>query len=498
MRRLLAPLALVGVLLVHALFAGGCSPLRKTVMPADVPHTVIFVSGPVDTVNHIVHLHWFGTDPHGYIAGYEVRMLNPLAPADSAWHFTVHTDSILTVYTPTGYVAPVFEVRAINDQGVRDPNPARELFQFKNLPPIVKLVTKPISADHSDTTFASVTVTWSVNDPDGNAAAVICRMWLDGQAASPLVVTGTSFTMPSSRFLVNGAYTTGRRTLYIQGIDDGGMEGPVDSVTWYVKSPVTGARARLLLVDDIPSTVTIKHYVDTLYTNAVARAGAAGGVAPDQYRVLHLQYNQPFRSAKDLEQTFKLFEAVIWYRGEQTAFSTLLDSYAIGPNGEGLGPYLDGGGKLFIESLNPVNSWSSYGPLPQSFIQRYLNCSGTFQFAQAPDSSGSWGLPSSGVLQVPGVSPVDSLQNRRILGGLRGFVANNASQVLITVPPNLTTPPQPRIAMPVAMAVPQAGGGIFILDTYPLISASISTPGFPERASLVLDKIFRLLGLTVP
>lgn len=324
---------------------------------------------------------------------------------------------MVTVFTPTGYAAPVFEARAIDDHGVRDPNPARQLFQFSNVPPVVQLVGKPNAFDHSDTTFASVTVTWTVADQDGDAGAVITRLWLDGQAGSPLDTVGTSFTMPSSRFLSGGVYLSGRRTLYIQGIDDGGMAGPIDSVTWYVKSPVTGTRARLLLIDDVPSTDAAKVRVDTLYSHAVANTG----IAADSYRVLHLQFNQPWRSAKDLEQTFKQFETVVWYRGEQTAYSRVLDSYAVGPQGEGIGPYLDGGGKLFIESLNLVAAWSSYGPLSQGFVQRYLNCSGTLHYAVAPDSSGAWGLGSSGVLQCPGVA--DSLQNKRIITGLRAFVA---------------------------------------------------------------------------
>ncbi len=491
MRRPLALLHLAALALAGAIAAAGCSSLKKTVMPTEPPHTTIFVSGPVDTVNHIVHLHWFGTSAHGYIVGYEARMLNPAAAADSAWRFTTRTDSLVTIYTPTGLTSPVFEVRAIDDHGVRDPNPARQLFHFSNQPPIVKLVGKPNAADHSDTTFASVTVTWTVTDPDGNPDAVVCRTWLDGQADNPLVASGGTFTMPSSRFMTNGTYTSGRRTLYIQGVDDGGMAGPIDSVTWYVRTPVTGNRARLLLIDDVPNTDPAKIRVDSLYANAVANSA----LQPGTWRVLHLQFNQPFRSAKDLEQTFEQFESVVWYRGEQTAYSRVLDSYAIGPNGEGLGPYLDGGGKAFIESLNLVSSWSSYGPLTQAFIRNYLNVDGTFQYVQPPDSSGAWGLGTGRVLQCPGVA--DSLQNNRILTGLRAYVARDPSQILFLAPAHLLTQNNP-IAMPVAMNVQQANGGRFIVSSYPLVSGTISTASFPQRATIVLRKILGLLGLNSP
>jgi len=175
----------IPVALAAALFAG-CA-LKGVTQPTSVPHTIVFVQGPIDTVNHVVHLFWFGSDASGYIAGYELRLLNPLAPSDSLWRFTTSTDTLLTVYTPTGGTSAVFEVRAINDRGVRDPNPAVERFEFRNRPPIVRFVGKPNPGDHSDTTFASVTVDWSVLDLDGDATKVIYMVWLDGQAVSVLV-----------------------------------------------------------------------------------------------------------------------------------------------------------------------------------------------------------------------------------------------------------------------------------------------------------------------
>jgi hypothetical protein len=456
----------------------------KPVLP---PDTRIFIEGPVDTVNHIVHLHWFGSEANGYIAGYEVRLLNPAAPADTNWVFTTLTDSIVTVLTPTGFTAAIFEVRAIDDKGVKDPDPARQPFNFRNTPPLVKLIGKPNIGDHSDTTFASATIDWSVSDPDGDASKVIIRVWLDGRASTPDLASGTTYTVPSDRFLIGGVYTTGRRTLFIQGIDDGGMAGPIDSVTWYVRKPVVGTRARLLLVDDVPNTDGSKARVDSLYANAIVNAG----LQPGTWSVLHLQFSKPFRSEKDLEQTFKQFETVVWYRGEQSLFSSTLANY-----GEGIGPYLDAGGRMFLESLNLTTAMSTNGALSLDFVDRYLNSDGVFQFPQAPDSSAAWGLSSTGeVLYVPELA--DSLLCRRNIAGLRGFMTRTASQSLIVAPAHVLSQNN-SIPMAVALDVPQANGGRFIVSTFPMVSGTISTPGFPQRASLVLLKIFGLLGLTGP
>ena len=479
------PLAILVLCAAAALALAGCG-LKGITKPQSVPDTFIFVQGPVDTVNHIVHLHWWGTDPNGYIIGFEVRLLNPAAPADTNWRFTKLKDSLLTVATPTGFTEAVFEARAINDRGVRDPDPARQPFKFRNVPPVLRLVGKPNAAERSDTTFASVTVDWTVSDPDGDAGRVVCRIWLDGHADAPLVASGTTFTMPSQQFLQDGAYRSGYRTLYIQGIDDGGMAGPVDSVRWYVRQPVAGTRARLLLVDDVPHSDAANTRVDTLYANAVANAG----LDPATWTVLRLESNQPFRSVKDLEQTLKQFETVIWYRGEQSALPTVMANYS-----DGIGPYLDSGGRMFIESLNLTQAMSTYGAFSLDFVSRYLNSDGVFQYPSPPDFSAAWGLSGSGLLRCPALD--DSLLNLRIVVGLRAFRTRDSAQVLISAPPHTLSQDNP-IEMPLALDVPQPGGGRLIVDSYPMVSATISVAGFPQRASIVLLKILGRLGLTGP
>jgi hypothetical protein len=492
--RALVPLV---VLLVVAWAAGGCS--KKILAPTieSAPHTVIFIQGPVDTVNHVVDLHWYGTDPHGYIAGYEVRLLNPAAPADSAWQFTEKKDSLLTVLTPNGFTQAVFEARAINDRGVRDPHPARQTFNFRNLPPIVVITGMPNASEHSDTTFASVTVDWTVVDPDGDPTKTVERVWLDGRGDFPQITQGTEFTMPSSEFLQGGKYLSGPRTLYVQAIDDGGMAGDTASVTWYVRQPVPGTRPRLLIVDDAQYTGGAKTRVDTLYSNALTRCG----LDPTTMRYLHLSASQPFRSARDLAQTFGQFENVLWYRGEMTSLPTVLMNY-----GDGVGQYLDAGGHLYLESLNLIASWSSFGPFDVSFVQRYLNSDGVFLFGLPPDSSANWGVSSihPTVLHSPLLS--DSVLAKRNIAGIRGFISHTRSEMLLTAPAGGFTQGN-TIEMPVALDVPQASGGRFMVVTFPMVTGTVDaspsdttyvTYPFPQRASVVLLQMLQRFGLSGP
>ena len=260
---------------------------------------------------------------------------------------------------------------------------------------------------------------------------------------------------------------------------------------------MTGTRARLLVVDDDPDVGPQKTRVDTLFANAIVRAG----LVPGTWTTLHLASNQPFRSPKDLEQTLKLFETALWYRGEQPLVSTGLATY-----GAGIGPYLDAGGRMFIESRELISAWSSPGAFTRDFVSRYLNSDGVFLFPQTPDSSASWGLKSVPpvVLSCPGVA--DSLLNKRNLGGLRAFQTRNPAQALVVVPAHKLSQDN-AFDMAVALNVPQAGGGQLIVDTYPIVSGSIdASPGdstyvshpFPQRASTVLLKILGLLGLSGP
>jgi hypothetical protein len=67
-----ARLLALAAMTLAALFAAGCG-VKGTLVPNTPPETNVFVDGPVDTVNHVVHLRWFGSDPDGQVARYEYR-----------------------------------------------------------------------------------------------------------------------------------------------------------------------------------------------------------------------------------------------------------------------------------------------------------------------------------------------------------------------------------------------------------------------------------------
>ena len=495
---LLAAVAGLGV-------TAGCGLTKKltgTQHANQPPHTVLFVNGAIDTVNHVVHLYWFGSDADGAVAGFEWQMKNPVAPADSAWHFTTNTDSLFIVQAPAGYTNPVFSVRAIDNAGARDPNPPRQTFEFSNQAPTVKLTQKPLP---TDTTFSSVTVAWSATDVDGDVGKLQYLVWLNGNEGSPEMTTATTFTMPSSRFLVNGNLTTGPRKLYVRAIDDGGRAGPADSVTWVVRRPVTGVRARLLLVDDVPRASANNLRFDTLYSNSIGRVG----VPTDQYTILRLDTTQPFKSAADVAQTFKQFETVVWYRGIETSISTLLTTAE-----PGIASYLDAGGRFYLDGLYLIGGRNANGPLDEGFVRSHLNSNGMISMftnsGTFSDSSIGFGNAGASVFTPHvdvgfGTIGRDSLYTRGFAvrpgeaGGLRQFQFNDRSQVVLwgglgTLTPDIGD------STAVGVAVPQPSGGIGIVVCMPPGGAVPPVgPGTQAgSAARFVTNIYRMLGLDKP
>jgi hypothetical protein len=366
----------------------------------------------------------------------------------------------------------------------------------------VRLVQRP---NPTDTTFASVTVTWSATDLDGNVGNLTYLVWLNGDEANPVITTSTTFTMPSNKFEVNGTVTTGTRKLFVRAIDDGGRAGPADSATWVVRRPVAGTRARLLIVDDVPRTNAANLRFDTLYSNSVARVG----IPIDQYTILRLDTTQPFKSAADIRQTFDLFETVVWSRGNETTFSTLLQMAE-----PGIAAYLDGGGKFYLDGLYLINGRNATGPLSDNFVRTHLNSNGMVQAFTSTttfaDSSIGFGNTGTSVflphVDVHGTVARDSMYVRQVFvvrsgeaGGLRQFQFNDRSQVVLWGAPGTLTPDLGD-STAVGISVPQPNGGLAVVVCMPP-GGSVPPVGagtVAGSAARFVTNIYRHLGLDQP
>jgi len=488
----------LGLLMVPMLLAG-CAKKKLLAIGDLPPETTLFVQGPVDPVNHVVRLYWFGSDTDGEVVGYELRFKNPEAPADTQWVFTTKTDSTFAVFAPAGLSMPLFEVRAVDDAGQRDPSPAREDFTFTNQAPSVSFTPR---LKTTDSTYAVVTLSWVGTDPDGNAGVMRYLVGLDTIPAALHLVTGTTFTIDTTDFKIGGVFPATRpRQAYVRAIDDGGRASGWDSVRWVVREPASpGMHPRLLLVDDVPAETPGNFPTDSIWANTASR-----NLPPGSFSTLTLEFTQPFRTAKDLAETCRMFDAVVWYRGSLATYSQVMQQYQ-----DGLATYLDGGGKVLFESLHLVDGDNDAGALSNDWTTRYFGSRALIfaGIAGRADSTVAWSIGPGYVDTLGDGSTVvhrsdlhstvfdDSLREGAIVGGLRGFDVRDTGYVALWARDSSITPRVPR-SIPVAVTVPvpesPPGPGRVIAVTVPMRGAN----GFANIPRFVA-KMFAQLGLTGP
>ncbi|MDX1438851.1 MAG: hypothetical protein R3284_03010 [Rubricoccaceae bacterium] len=123
------------------------------------------------TLVSTVEVSWSGTDPDGFIASYDFRfydemLLGSIGPEEN-WTSTTSRDTTVLLPIPPGEstAAVVVEVRAVDNDGLKDPTPARTIFPIRNSPPEFRFVE---SEAPPDTTWPIFSFTWVGSDPDGD------------------------------------------------------------------------------------------------------------------------------------------------------------------------------------------------------------------------------------------------------------------------------------------------------------------------------------------
>jgi hypothetical protein len=288
-------------------------------------------------------------------------------------------------------------------------------------------------------------------------------------------------------------------------VDDGGQVGPAATRTWYVRSPggpgfdvPVATRGKILLVDNSFRTAANNQRVDTLYSNTLQR-----NLPPGTFSILRLEYNNAFRTAQDLAQTFRQFDAVVWYRGYDVFASTILTAYQ-----DSVAAYLDHGGRFYLEGLNmfegpglPTNTAPSM--LRETFITNQLHCLAQRKYFNAvlQDSSVAWGGRSSGDPLPPDFRSSAMADSFRLTGSaglgpeIRAFVPVDSVDVAFWAKPNALSPAVPE-NMAVIMSVRQPSGGRFMVVPLPIREALLS---YVSPARILAELLFHpTAGLLAP
>ncbi|MCX7764294.1 MAG: hypothetical protein N2253_05325 [Bacteroidia bacterium] len=186
-------------------------------------------------------LRWYGDDPDGYIVGYEIRM------EGGPWAFTTAQESTFTVSFEPGvqYKDLVFELRGVDNDGLRTDPPARLRVPLKNSPPVCEIddLTAP-----PDTALVAITISLRLNDPDGveTIDSLYIRIGSGPWTAFPprytlLTLTPQSPSTSSPTLVYVGTNLSPSFTIatplplddtvrvYVRAKDQGGLFSPIDS-----------------------------------------------------------------------------------------------------------------------------------------------------------------------------------------------------------------------------------------------------------------------------
>ena len=263
-QKLSLSLLLLGFTLISISCETGITGTSKENLPPKTFLTINEINRSEDNrLSSQINISWWGDDPDGFIQGYEYAINDT---SEGAWSYTERTDS--TFVLPISFGQDVddvlFKIRAIDDDGAKDPKGAQVVFPIKNTPPTVQVV-KTESAP--DTTYSIVSFGWVINDPDGFiniertevAFNDTSSTWTeipfqdDDQIFITLEIGDESSTVYRGRSMqqtgisVNGIQKNAENIFFVRTIDQAGASSPIDTVRWFVKEQ----QSDILFLNDV-------------------------------------------------------------------------------------------------------------------------------------------------------------------------------------------------------------------------------------------------------
>ena len=304
------------------LFIAGISCRKGDFKDNQVPDTKIALDAINLTgnsrLNSEVHLSWYGTDIDGYITGYEISL------NQQDWFFTASEDSTFIFQLEPGSDTTDinFYVRAIDNEGSKDPSPAYLRVPLKNTPP-----TAVIDEDRGpkDTAFIASTFFWRANDPDGNETIRQAFMrfnqgdWVEIDKNQSLisflvdtsVQTGTATAQvyygknkQAESFTINGLNVNGNNELYLKVVDLANAESTIDtSKTFFLKNKTPGVNTLWVSGHIASITAKYKGYLDanSIQYDLLNYGASQGAYQPvywdPTFRLILSQYSRIFVNA---------------------------------------------------------------------------------------------------------------------------------------------------------------------------------------------------------
>ncbi|MEZ4700785.1 MAG: hypothetical protein R2834_10685 [Rhodothermales bacterium] len=331
-----------------------------------------------ERLSSTVLVSWSGDDPDGFVASYEVRfypLSEPPATPDAGWVRTTRTDSLILLPIPPGNkIANVaFEVRAIDNESLADPTPARTVFPIENAPPSIRLLTFDLPPD---TTFQVFSLGWDVSDPEGienisrievslndstNFVGVPAEFDFITLIGDVDIEDDTQTTTDARIYLGRGFQSSELRlpnllldatnTIYVRAVDLTDTTSTLERYTWHVKKQ----RSDILYVNDWRKSnapILQRFHMDLLRSHLPEGApidvwditvpfvtGAAGNVPRSELL--------PNNAVPTLQQTLALYKHIYWV-ATNTTNSTQRNNFPFAV--AVLDEFFDNGGTIIVHS----------------------------------------------------------------------------------------------------------------------------------------------------
>lgn len=335
-------LTLCGLLLV------GCAEKNTSMTPNLAPETYICLADSVrNPVVYIQKIWWWGEDIDGEVVGYEYRCILDTSETTcgfpEGWVYTTETRKEFHLPVTKGMSVHRIEVRAIDNQGAKDPTPAAVDLPLINSPPSVEIVER---ASLPDTTYPAIRLRWKGHDADGDQTIDRYLIKLDG--SDRLISFDAGETTGSLGFDdFEGRF--GLRTLYLYAIDTGCRSSQPATYTWYVKEP----RGKVLLIDNLPKAYGGYSISDRFYRSALDSVFS-------EYSVLDFEKFGGAPYAFAYQKLFEMFNMVIWYNDPWYDAIAQREGLYLSEAAQGIVEYVSNGGRFILVSLCAIGTRGAF------------------------------------------------------------------------------------------------------------------------------------------
>ena len=322
-------------------FVGCKNPFKGT--PKDnlppethtVVDTIIRIGG--DRFHSQVTINWWGDDADGFVSGFEFTF-DTILNSSTQWTYTAKSDSDFLLATPFGQDTAdfTFWVRAIDNNGVKDPTPAHLKYPVKNSPPTIQFLS---GANNPLQTFPVVKFYFQATDPDGiENLNHIEAVWNDSANATytfdiltnaaTFEATDLSITNPDCKVysnnsltelptLMNGMMLNDTNVLYIRAVDDAGATSKfVGSYKIFIKQP----HSNLLLVDGYGNG---NNTIENFYVSNLLSIGMSAFDTLKIFQQTAGSYSQLAPDNLTQSRIFKMFDKIIWFSNDAASSLSL-------------------------------------------------------------------------------------------------------------------------------------------------------------------------------